>query len=522
MRKIAQVLAIAIAVIVGTAHAQSSSANTLTVPLVGDPTAWPVNPPGLISDIMVGKVLFNTLVRFSFDDGSTVVPDLAKSWDVDADSRVWTFHLRDDVKWHDGHPFTARDVVFTVETIRNPKVASRWNAAFVTLDTVEALDDFTVRFTFTEPFAPLLSTLAYNISIVPEHVLSAMDLSLPSGPTAFVTHPIGTGPYRFVEQVSGSHFVVEANPDYHEGVANIQRVYFQVMPDVNTQVAQLVTGEMDISWTVEPIHLQRLRQASNVSISAVRIPRWDWIPLNLENPLFQDKRVRQAMMFALDRQSLVDVVLAGYGEVADGPIPPAIAWVPRDGVPQYPYAPERALELLAEAGWTRGSDGLLRNAAGDTFTFTLLADRGNPTRDQIYLVAQDAWRSIGMDIQIETTEWNTVLARYREGTYDARLGWWVIKPDPDLYDYFHSNGALNQIRYSNAEVDALLERGRTVADEAGRAAIYHELQVLLAEEVPSVFLYYPTEVRATSTRISGLPPIGYRDALLYIHLATKR
>ncbi len=514
-----RMLALALlAALIPTAWAQSSQ--TLTAPLIGDPTAWPVNPPGLISDIMVGKTLFNTLVRFSFDDGSTVVPDLASSWEVDADSRVWTFFLRDDVTWHDGEPFTAADVVFTVETIRSPDVASRWSAAFASLDTIEALDDYTVRFTFTEGFAPLLSTLAYNLSIVPEHVLSGMDLSLPSGPPAFVTNPIGTGPFRFVEQVSGSHFIVASNPDYHEGQPAIGRIEFRVMPDVNTQVAQLLTGELDITWTVEPIHFDRLSQSSSIEIRDVEVPRWDWIPLNLTNPLFQDVRVRQAMAMALNRQVLVDVVLDGYGTVADGPIPPSIAWVPRDGVTQFSYDPEAAIALLAEAGWTRGSDGLLRNAAGETFTFSLLADRGNPTRDQIYLVAQDAWRSIGMDIQIETTEWNTVLTRYAAGDYDSRVGWWVIKPDPDLYDYFHSRGALNQIRYANAEVDELLERGRAVADPEERAAIYHRLQVLLTEEQPSIFLYYPTEVRAASTRVQGLAPIGFRDSLTWLHRAS--
>jgi peptide/nickel transport system substrate-binding protein len=520
MRRMILVLAVALAGLAPVALAQSS--NTLTAPLIGDPTAWPINPPGLISDIMVGKTMFNNLVRFSFDDGSTVVADLAHSWEVDADSRVWTFFLRDDVTWHDGAPFTAADVIFTVETIRSPDVASRWSAAFVTLDTIEALDDHTFRFTFVEPFAPLLSTLAYNLAIVPEHILADLDLSMPSGPTAFVTNPIGTGPFRFVEQVSGSHFNLEANPDYHEGRPAIDRVEFKVMPDVNTQVAQLLTGELDITWTVEPIHFDRLSRSTAIEIRDVQVPRFDWIPLNLSNPLFQDKRVRQAMSHALNRQQMVDVILGGYGTLADGPIPPSIAWVPRDGVPQFDYDTERALELLADAGWTRGSDGLLRNAAGETFTFAMLADRGNPTRDQVYLVAQDAWRSIGMDITIETTEWNTVLARYRAGDYDARVGWWVIKPDPDLYDYFHTNGALNQILYSNPMADDLLERGRAVSDLDERAAIYNQLQILLADEQPSVFLYYPTEVRAASTRVEGLAPIGFRDSLTWLHLASLR
>lgn len=511
------VLLAALAVFIPVSNAQSS----LNVPLVGDPTVWPVNPPGLISDIMVGKVMFNTLVRFSFEDGSTVVPDLATDWKVNDDSTVWTFYLRDDVRWHDGEKFTADDVVFTVNALRDPAIASRWGDAFVTLDDIVALDDYTVEFTFEQPFAPLLSTLAYNLSMVPKHVLEDMDLSTPTGPTAFVTNPIGTGPYKFVEQVSGSHITVEAYEDYHEGPANISDVTFKVIPDVNAQVAQLLTGELDISWTVEPTHLRRLQASGQVVLNEVTIPRWDWIPLNLDNPVFQDVRVRQAMMHALDREALVSVVLGGYGEVAHGPIPPAIAWVSQEGTRKYEYDPEKARELLAEAGWTLGSDGLLRNEAGNTLRFTLLADRGNPTRDQIYVVAQEAWKQVGMDINIESTEWNTILIRYREGDYDSRLGWWVIKPDPDIYDYFHSKGALNSINYSNPEVDRLLEAGRAISDIDERARIYHELQVLLSEEVPSVFLYYPTEVRAVNKQVTGLPDIGYRDALAYLHLAQK-
>lgn len=518
MTRIVFTLLITLAMAVGAAQ----SSNILRAPLIGDPTAWPINPPGLISDIMVGKTLFNNLVRFSFEDGSTVVPDLATSWEVDADSRVWTFYLRDDVTWHDGEPFTAADVVFTVKTIRDPQVASRWNAAFVTLDTVEALDDYTVRLTFTDPFAPLLSTLAYNLAIVPEHVLSSMDLSTPSGPSAFVMNPIGTGPFKFVEQISGSHFVVAAYDDYHEGRAAIDRVEFNVIPDVNAQVAQLLTGELDITWTVEPIHYDRLASANSILLNEVNVPRFDWLAINNDNPLFADARVRRAMALALNRQLMVDVVLGGFGEVASGPIPPSIAWVPRDTARVLDYDVDAALALFSEAGWKRGSDGLLRNEAGETFRFTLLADRGNPTRDQIYLVAQDAWRSVGMDIQIESTEWNTILARYRDGDYDARVGWWVIKPDPDLYDYLHTDGALNQIRYGNARVDELLELGRTVADEAERAAAYAEFQALMVEEQPSIFLYYPTEVRATNARVTGLPDIGFRDALTWLHRASLR
>ena len=498
---------------IGQAWAQKS----IAIPLIGDPQPYPVVQPNLISDIMVAKTLYNTLVRFSFEDGVTPVPDLAESWTANEDASEWTFKLREDVRWHDGEPFTAEDVVFTIEAIVNPEVGSRWSSSFAGLESVEALDEHTVKFTFSEPFAPMLSTLAYNIAIVPKHILEDQDLS---DPEAFRRNPIGTGPFKFVEQVSGSHFVVEANPDYYEGKPDIEQVTFRVTPDVNSQIAQLLTGELDVTWTVEPVHMDRVSNAPNLTLTSVKIPRWDWFPLNLNNPLFQDDRVRRALAYALDREQIVARILGGQGEVAQGPIPNVIDWVPTEGVEQISYDPERALELLEEAGWTRGDDGVLRNSAGEPFAFTLLADRGNPTRDQLYLYAQQAWQALGMQVDLETTEWNTVLARYRSGDYDTRLGWWVIKPDPDLYDYLHTEGDLNQISYSNPEVDALLERGRATTNQEERAEIYGEVQRILAEDQPGVFLYYPTEVRAVNNRLQGLPEIGYRDALIYLHRAT--
>lgn len=497
--------------------AASSAQETVNFPLIGDPQPYPVVQPNLISDIMVAKTMYNTLVRFSYDDGVTPVEDLAESWSSNEDASEWTFELRQDVTWHDGEPFTADDVVFTIETIVDPDTGSRWSSGFSGLESVEALDDYTVRFTFEEPFAPMLTVLAYNIAIVPEHVLADQDLS---DPESFRRNPIGTGPFRFVEQVSGSHLTVEANPDYHEGVPDIERVRFRVTPDVNSQVAQLLTGELDVTWTVEPVHYDRVSSADNLDITEVQIPRWDWLPLNLENPLFQDARVRRALAYALDRETMVDRILGGQGEVAQGPIPTVIDWVPRDGVEEIQYDPDQALQLLADAGWEPGDDRVLRNDDGETFSFTLLADRGNPTRDQVYLYAQQAWQALGMDVDIETTEWNTVLARYSEGDYDTRLGWWVIKPDPDLYDYFHTEGDLNSIRYSNEEVDQLLEDGRATTDLDERAEIYNEVQQILAREQPSIFLYYPVEVRAVNERIQGLPEIGYRDALVWLHRAT--
>lgn len=508
-----RVVAISLLLITGQAFAQKSVA----FPLIGDPQPYPIVQPNLISDIMVAKTMYNTLVRFSFDDGVTPVPDLAESWTSNEDASEWTFNLRQDVTWHDGEPFTADDVVFTIEAITNPDVGSRWSSGFAGLESIEALDDYTVRFTFEEPFAPMLSVLAYNIAMTPQHILEGQDLSAPE---EFRRNPIGTGPFRFVEQVLGSHLTVEANPDYHEGRPDIDRVTFRVTPDVNSQVAQLLTGELDVTWTVEPIHYERLNNADNLTLTTAQIPRWDWLPLNNSKEIFSDSSVRRALAYALDRESLVERIFGGQGEVAQGPIPQVLGWVPNDGVEEITYDPEYALELLAEAGWTQDAGGILLNAEGEPFEFTLLADRGNPTRDQVYLYVQQAWQALGMQINIETTEWNTVLARYRRGEYDTRLGWWVIKPDPDLYDYFHTEGDLNQIFYSNAALDELLEQGRATTDQAERAVIYNEVQQILQQDQPGIFLHYPIEVRAVNNRLQGLPEIGYRDALIYLHRVT--
>lgn len=470
--------------------------------------------PGLISDIMVGKTLFNTLVRFSEKDGVTPVPDLAESWTSSPDAKEWTFKLRKDVKWHDGKPLVADDVVFTFKAIQDPKIGSRWRTSIAALDKVEAVDANTVKFTFKTAFAPMLATIAYNMSIVPKHLLDGKDLKAPQ---EFIKNPVGTGPFKFKEHVNGSHFVVEANTDYHEGAPKIQRVVFKVMPDVNAQVAAFKGGEMDIVWTVAPQHMETLKSVAD--FTRVNVPQWSWIPLNLTNPLFTDKKVRQALSLGLDRKAIVDKVLGGQGEVADGPIPKVLSWVPRDTFKAFPYDPEKAKQVLAEAGWKPGPDGILTNAEGKKFSFTLLADKGDPIREQIYLVAGDQWKKLGMDIKVQYTEWNTILQLYREGKYDARVGWWVIKPDPDLFDYFHTKGGLNQIRYSNAEVDKLLEEGQRTVDMAARAKIYSKLQEILIDDQPSIFLYYPVEVRATSKRLQGMPNIAYRDAMLYLHKA---
>lgn len=466
---------------------------------------------------MVNKCLFNALVKYSFDDGVTPVPDLATSWETSPDGKTWIFNLRTDVRWHDGVDFTAEDVKFTFDTILDPSIGSRWRSTWQVIESIDVVDPHTVRMNLSAPMGSMLPLLAYNTFIVPKHKLQGQDLK---SPPDFIAHPIGTGPFKFKEHVSGSYYHVQAYEDYYEGRAILDGIAFKVIPDVNVQIAQMIAGELDLTWTIEPSVMPIVQGIPNLALTTVDVPQYFFIALNNENPLFADKRVRQALAHGLDRDLMIKEALAGSVTRADSVVHPVMQWCYTDDVHKYEYDPDRARALLTDAGWTPGADGILAKG-GQKFSFTITQDRGNPTREQLVIVAQQYWKALGMDVRLEFTEWNALMLEYREGRYDAHLNWWITAPDPDFQSYFGSTGTSNRPRYKNPELDKILEAGRSATTPETRAPYYHEMQKILAEELPCIWLFYHKEIRAHNTRIQGLPNIGYRDALMYMHRVTK-
>jgi peptide/nickel transport system substrate-binding protein len=496
------------AVAPATALAQVQQGGTLRFAIVNDPRPYPIVAAGGFNTLLVLKTLFNGLTKPDPND-STPRPDLATSWTAAPDLLTWTFKLRQDVKWHDGKPLTAADVKFTFDTMMDPKVNARYRSNFPGLKSTDVVDDHTVRFTFTSPLSPFPAMLAYNAFIVPRHLLEKQDLNAPAD---FYRHPVGTGAFRFKEQVRGSHLAVEANRDYFEGRPHLDAIVFKVVPDPNAQIAQFRAGELDITWLEAPL-MPALKAVPGIEINFGKQVNYYMVDLNNRLPIFSDKRVRQAIAHAIDRRAIIDQVFLGTAEIANGPISPILKPYYSPGVKSYAFDPAAARRLLTEAGWTSGADGILAKD-GTRLAFTLESYAGTLT-DKVAVVVQQYLRQVGMDVKLQATNLTQMYEKVLAGKHEAMVGWWIMPSEADQTAFWQTGGGFNTSGYSNREVDRLLQEGRSTLDVARRTAAYRRLQDILAEDVPYVFLCYPNEIRAVSTRLQGLPPVGLRDGFTY-------
>lgn len=491
----------------------SQDGGSLTFALNGDPTLNVFTWPNQLPSVLVAKNVFSTLVKYSAEDGSTVVPDLATEWSVSDDGLVWTFTLREGVLWHDGQPFTAEDVKFTLDGILNPDVRAQFRAALSGVTEVAVVDPRTVTITSSAPIGSLPILLAYNIAIAPKHILGGQDLNELAD---FVQNPVGTGPYKVQEIVSGDRVVLQANPDYHDGAPAIGTMTYKIVPDINSVVAQLLTGELDMA-TVEPSTLAALQNEGNLSISTALEPNTFAIYLNNSRWPFDNVLVRKAVTMAIDRPAIVEQLLLGEAVVATSSHSPAYGEFYNPNIEPYPYDVAQAEALMTEAGFAK-EDGVWTQD-GRPFSIELMVDKGNTTREQLALVVQQYLQDFGVEVKVTVEEWSVYIERGGQlpGDYDARTGWRITAPDPDKTSEYGTDGAVNHYAYSNPVADELLAKGRTEVDHAARVAIYHELQQVLYDDCPITWMYYPNGIIAHSASLQGVPQIGIRDALLYVY-----
>jgi len=496
------------------AAAQGSAGATFSLPLIDNARMWPI--VGGLPNILVNKVLYSTLVKYD-PKNWTPVGDLAERWTVGDDRLTWTFALRRNVTWHDGKPFTARDVKFTIERLwLNPQVPFFQRANLQDIGRVDAVDDFTVRVVTKVPFATLPVMLGYLANILPEHILGGYSVEQLRNPVDFLRNPVGTGPFRFGESVLGSHVRLVAYDRYFGGRPRLDAIVFRVVADVEQQLAQLQTGQLDL-MIIEPHQVPAVQRMANVQIVDALQVNYTFLGFNHKAEPFGDRKVRQALSYAIDRKAVLEKIYGGKGRLATGPINPLVGWAYTDAVDHYRYDPALAQRLLDEAGWTKGPDGI-RRKAGQPLKFTLDFDRGNPVREQTAVVAQKYWRDVGADVELRVSEFNSLLSRIRArpNPLQAWVLWYITPPEADLLAYYHSQGTLNEFGYGNAEVDQLLEKGRATFDQPERARLYQQAQRLIAADAPVVYLVYPAEIQALSARIQGWVPMGYRDALTHM------
>jgi len=470
--------------------------------------------------------VFNGLVRY--DKDMKLEGELAESWEVSPDGKRIVFHLRKGVKWQDGAPFTSADVLFTYRRMIDPKTPTAYAEDFKQVTRASAPDPYTFIVEYDRPFAPALAS--WGMHVLPEHLLEKYpDLSR----SPLNKHPVGTGPFRFLEWKTGEKTVFAANPDYFEGKPYLSRVITRVIPDPATMFLELKAGGIDMMGLTP---LQYTRQTGTAefrgSFNKYRYLSfgYTYLGFRLDHPLFRDRRVRQAFAHAVNKKEIIDGVLFGLGKEATGPYKPG-TWVYNPDVKRYPYDPAKAKDLLAAAGWKDGDgDGVLEKE-GRKFSFTVLTNAGNESRAKTAAILQQNLAAVGVKMEIRTLEWAAFINEFVDKRkFDAVILGWSIPQDPDLYDIWNSKKTgpkeLNFVGFQNAEVDRLIEEGRRTFDLEKRKKAYFRIQEILAEEQPYVFLYYPDALPAVHNRIHGIEPapagISYNLIKWYVPAGRQR
>ncbi len=481
----------------------------------GTPTVYPITAPAALVDLLVNKTIYNNLTQYQLVDGAIqAVPDLAESWESNPELTQWTFKLRSGVLWHDGTPLTSADVKFTFETLLNPEVNASARGVISSIDTIEAVDDLTVRFNLKTAFAPLPVMLGYNQCIVPKHLIEGQNLNQPA---AFLAAPVGTGPFRVKELSAGNYLEVSRNDAYFGGPALLDGIIFKTITDGNARAAQIRSGEIDLT-VIDPAQVDSMAGASNLVLRQEPQVNYYFLAVNHSIPKLQDPRVRQALSHVLDKNAIVASILAGAGQVATGPIHPFLGDYYNPNVQTYAYDPDAAAQLLTDAGWTKGDDGILVNAAGERFTLLINGPKGYPVLEQVLVYAQSEFQQLGIEVTLDIPEWTVHLEQYHDLKYDLLVQWWVTPPDPDLYDHYYSTSSSNWWAYNNPELDPLLIEARSQADHAARVELVHQIQTMVALDLPVLYLYHVQEIQALSSRTQGLVEMGYRDALTWSEL----
>lgn len=457
--------------------------------------------PRLANDTTARRVIeqvFDGLVEL--DPQLRVRPALAESW-TQTSPTVWVFKLRKNVRFHDGSPLTAGDVVFTYTTILDPALRAPLRGLYTPITRVEAVDNETVRFTLSAPYAPLLKYA--DMGILPRAAVERAGAE-------FASKPVGTGPFKFASWQRNSRITLEANAEYWKGRPKLAQVIFNVIPDNTTRAAALESGDVDLIHSpLSPQDVARLRNASRVRVVEMTGLGLTYLNMNTADPVIRDVRIRRAIAHLIPQQTIVRQIYREMDKPATSVLLPAWGGVYTAEITQPGHDIARAKALLAEAGWTDSNrDGVL-DKGGQRLAITLRTHSEDPNRIQIAELLLSIMRSSGIDARIEITEFPGLVQALLGGTYQvALLGWLgLVDPDRGMYNQFHSKGSQNWEKYSNPRVDALLDEGRQKADPNERARIYREVARIVAADVPYFVLTYQGYIVGINRRVEGFTPI---------------
>ncbi len=452
------------------------------------------------NSFMVCDNIYDQLVTYA-EESTEIIPDLATKWEISPDGLTYTFHLRKGVKFHDGTDFNADAVVFSLgrqmkekrvkfyrhkwEFPKDQPPPEYWLSMEMDkiIDSIEAVDDYTVVFHLRRPEAPFLADLGMDFASIvsPTAVLKY-------GPD-FKSHPVGTGPFKFVKWVKDDKIILEANKDYWDGRPYLDRVIFRVIPDNSVRFLELKAGNIHICQFPNPEDIELAKKDPNLKLVSQPGMNIGYISFNHTKPLWQDKRIRKAIMYAINRKAIVDNIYYGLGTVAKNTIPP-IMWGYNDCIIDYPYDPEMAKKLLKEAKFFEK----LKEAGQTKITlWSMPVPRPyNPNGMKVGEAVQADLKKVGIDVELVTFEWGTYLKKQREQDPSMdlfQLGWTGDNGDPDNFLAILLDGYADpnvRTQWKNIEYHEIITRAKQISDKEERAKLYKRAQEIIHEEVPLI------------------------------------
>lgn len=439
----------------------------------------------------INILLFNGLT--AHDGENQVVPGLARDWTFDGETDTYTFYLEENVTWHDGEPFTAEDVKFTIEAIMDPGNGSENAPNYEDVAEITVIDDYTVSFRLDAPNAAFLDYM--TMPVLPRHLLEGEDMQ----ESDFFRNPVGTGPYMLESWDDGQAITLVKNENYFKGSVNIDRIIFKIVTDDNVKAMQMKSGELDLAL-LTPRDSETFENSSGYTVYRMMTSDYRGILFNFRNPYWTANRdIIPAVCCALDRQAILDAVILGHGTVAYGPLQRNIC--NNEDVERYAYDPERAKRILEDAGCAMGANGFYERD-GEEIGFVLSVGAGDQVRLDMAQAAAQQLREVGINCTVEVptvVDWGGQMAYL--------IGWGSpFDADDHTYKVFGTGKGANYSGYSNADVDRWLTQARQSGDPAARAEAYANFQAALADDPAFAFICYVDADYVADNRIQGIEP----------------
>lgn len=477
--------------------------------------------PGTLNPITATDAYASTINSYIYESlikrdekSLELVPSMAESWEASEDRLTYVFHLKKNLKWQDGQPFTARDVLFSFERIRDPKVDSaHLRNYYQDIEDLQILDDHTIRYTYRIPYFRALEFCG-GIPIVPAHVFSDTS-DFNNHPIG--RHPVGNGPYRLLRWDTGREIVLVRNEAYWGQRPHFDRIVLKLISDPTAALQVLKKGGLD-RMSLRPIQWVRQTQGRRFSENYRKLkyytPSYSYIGWNQRRPIFSDRRTRLAMTLMTDRETILKKILFGLGTVVSGPFyinSPDY----NQAIEPYPYDPPKAMDLLRSAGWEdRDGDGIL-DKEGVPFRFEFLLPSGSRLGEQVATILQENLKQVGIRMEIRKLEWAVFIQRINERNFDACTLGWSLSWESDPFQLWHSSQAArgsNYVGFQNDEADRIIESARQEFDAEKRRSMYHRFHEILHHEQPYTFLFTREELEAVSSRFRNVNvyPMGLK------------